>query len=111
MRDIKAAALEGNERAQLAIDVFCYRIRKYIGAYAAALGGLDAVVFTAGVAENNAFIRADCVEGLEFTGIELDHALNDANPRVKEPMDISTPDASARVLVHRPAVLPPFHRD
>ena len=57
MRDLMRASKEGIKRAQLAIDMFCYRIRKYIGAYAAAMGGLDAIVFSAGIGEKSAIIR------------------------------------------------------
>ena len=77
MRDVLGAAAEaGDERARLALDVYCYRLRKYIGAYAAAMGGLDVLVFTAGVGENSAEIRAAACEGLGFLGIELDQAAN-----------------------------------
>ena len=71
-RDLEAAAAEGNERAQLAIDVFCYKVTKRIGSCAAAMGGLDAVVFTAGVGENSPTLRARIVEGLDFLGLKLD---------------------------------------
>ncbi len=99
MRDIRAAAASGDKRAQLAIDVFCYRIRKYIGAYAAALGGLHAVAFTAGIGENTPLVRDECVEGLEFMGLEIDHARNQEFEGVDEPADVSTANARARVLV------------
>ena len=99
MRDIRAAATSGNERARLAIDVFCYRIRKYVGAYAAALGGFDALAFTAGIGENTPLVRAQSIEGLGFMGLEIDHAKNEEFQRVREPVDLSTPNAKARVLV------------
>jgi acetate kinase len=89
-RDLLAAMESGNERAKTAIDVFCYRITKFIGAYAAAMGGVDAILFTAGIGENNGFIREKCVENLGFLGAELDMASNDT--RGKE-LRIST-DAS-----------------
>jgi acetate kinase len=89
-RDLLAAMESGNERAKTAIDVFCYRITKFIGAYAAAMGGVDAILFTAGIGENNGFIREKCVENLGFLGAELDKASNDT--RGKE-LRIST-DAS-----------------
>ncbi len=76
-RDLIAAAKEGNERAQLGLDVFCYRVRKYIGAYAAAMGGVDAVVFTAGVGENNSGLRKKIMEGMEYLGFEIDDAQNE----------------------------------
>ena len=75
-RDLEAAIAEGNHRAQLAIDILKYQIKKYIGSYAAAMGGLDAVVFTAGIGENTPKIRAGALEGLEFLGIELDKEVN-----------------------------------
>jgi acetate kinase len=72
MRDVRQAAEAGSERARLAVAIFCYRVRKYIGAYAAAMGGLSAVVFTAGIGENAAAVREKCVESLEFLGLRLD---------------------------------------
>ena len=99
MRDVSAAAAEGNARAQAAVDLFCYRVRKYIGAYAAALGGLDAVVFTAGIGENQPDTRARCVEGLEFLGLSIDPAKNERATGPGEPVDISAAAAAARTLV------------
>ena len=75
-RDLEAAINEGNHRAELAIEILKYQIKKYIGAYAAAMGGIDAVVFTAGVGENTPKIRAGALSGLEFLGIELDKEVN-----------------------------------
>nr|MDD6336542.1 acetate kinase [bacterium] len=75
MRDCTAAR-EENPRAELAIDMFCYRVRRFIGAYAALMGGLDAVVFTAGIGENTPYIRKRCCEGLAFMGVEIDDAKN-----------------------------------
>ncbi len=75
-RDIEAAIAEGNERAKLALDVLNYQIKKYIGAYTAAMGGLDAIVFTAGIGENTPAVRRGALEGLECFGIELDEAVN-----------------------------------
>ena len=75
-RDLEAAINEGNHRAQLAIDILKYQIKKYIGSYAAAMGGLDAVVFTAGIGENTPKIRAGALSGLEFLGIELNQEVN-----------------------------------
>jgi acetate kinase len=75
-RDLEAAIAEGNHRAQLAIDILKYQIKKYIGSYAAAMGGLDAVVFTAGIGENTPKIRAGALSGLEFLGIELNQEVN-----------------------------------
>ena len=95
-RDLEAAAAEGNERAQLAIDVFCYKVTKRIGSCAAAMGGLDAVVFTAGVGENSASLRAKIMEGLEFLGLKLDPEKN--NVRGKETI-ISTDDSPNKILL------------
>lgn len=75
-RDIEKAAEEGNERAKLALEVFNYRVKKYIGAYAAAMGGVDAIVFTAGLGENAASAREDICKGLEFLGVEIDSDKN-----------------------------------
>lgn len=76
MRDLQKAAAVGNARAALAIDIFCYRVRKYIGAYMAAMNGAGAVVFTAGIGENSAEIRAKICTGMENLGIHLDVELN-----------------------------------
>ena len=94
-RDLAAAADEGNERATLALDMFCYQVKKYIGAYAAAMGGLDAVVFTAGVGENDNKVRASVLEGLEFLGISVDMDKNNTRGTV----DISAADAKVKTLV------------
>ena len=75
-RDIEAAMKEGNERAKLAFDMLCYQIKKFIGSYSAAMGGLDAIVFTAGIGEHTPYIRAGALEGLEFLGVELDEERN-----------------------------------
>ena len=85
MRELLAEAQENNDRrARLAIEIYCYRIRKYIGAYLAALGGADAVVFTGGVGENAAEIRAQILHGLEWMGLHVDPALNTETVRGKE---------------------------
>ena len=77
LRDIEKEAANGNERAQLALDVFADRIHRYIGSYAARMGGVDAIIFTAGIGENSRLIREKVVGGLEFMGIYLDLDLND----------------------------------
>ena len=77
MRDLTAAAEAGNERAQLAHKMLTYRLKKYIGSYAAAMGGVDAIVFTGGIGENDNLVRRAAVEGLEYMGVKLDHAKND----------------------------------
>ena len=97
MRTLLESARGGNGGARLAIDVFCYRIRKYIGAYFAALGGADAVVFTAGIGENAPAIRAAACESLEALGIRIDPARNEAALGVEA--DISVDDAATRVWV------------
>ena len=75
-RDLEAGAANGNEKCQLALDKFAYEVKKYIGAYAAALGGLDVLVFTAGVGENGVLMRSMICEGLEFLGVKLDPEKN-----------------------------------
>jgi acetate kinase len=96
MRDVLEAAEAGNDMARLAVDVFCYRITKYIGAYAAAMGGLDAVVFSAGIGENNPKLRKMIVSNLGFLGVGVDDGLN--AKKVAE-IDISSRDAKVRTLV------------
>jgi acetate kinase len=98
-REIIDAAADGDARAALALDVECYRIRKYIGAYAAAMGGVDAVVFTAGVGENSATHRLRSCEDLEFLGIEIDEEKNlNAVGRTQE-SEISTTGSRVKVFV------------
>ena len=94
-RDLSAAAKEGNDRAQLALDMFSYQVKKDIGAYAAAMGGVDAVVFTAGVGENDAATRSAVVEGLDFMGIKI----NEDKNAVRGTVDISADDATVKTLV------------
>jgi acetate kinase len=96
MRDVQDAAEGDNHRAALAVAIFCYRIKKYIGAYAAAMGGLDAVVFTGGIGENSADVRARVCEGMEFLGMELDV---EKNSSLKGPADISKPSGKVRILL------------
>jgi acetate kinase len=76
IRDLEQAALDGNEHARLALEIFAYRTRKYIGAYAAALAGLDAVAFTGGIGEHSASMRGRICQGLEFLGLRLDETRN-----------------------------------
>jgi len=96
MREVEEAAQAGNERAQLAYDMFAYRLRKYIGAYAAAMDGVDAVVFTAGIGENSASVRSAVCQGLGFLGIAIDEEKNNSKEKEK---DIASPAAKVRVLV------------
>jgi len=95
-RDIEKAAEEGNERAQLALDKFNIRVRKYIAAYAAVMGGVDAIVFTAGLGENSISNREAICENLEFMGVKIDKDKN--NTRGKETI-VSTDDSKVKVLV------------
>lgn len=97
IRDITAAAANGEQMAELALDMYEYRIRKYIGAYAAALGGIDVLVFTAGVGENSVRTRANACKGLEFMGINLDLEKN--KERHDEDFVISLPDSKVKVVV------------
>ena len=97
MREIEVAISNGNERAILGINTYCYRIKKYIGSYAAALKGVDLLVFTGGVGENQASLRRAVCEGLEFMGIELDEELNDS-VRAEE-IIISKPSSKVKVLI------------
>ena len=97
MREILQAMEEGNEHARLAFEMYAYRIRKYIGAYAAAMNGLDAVVFTAGVGENSDALRKAVCEGLTFLGIHLDEARNAA--RSAEPRAVTKADSPVAALV------------
>jgi len=95
-RDIEKAAEEGNERVQLALDKFNIRVRKYIAAYAAVMGGVDAIVFTAGLGENSISNREAICENLEFMGVKIDKDKN--NTRGKETI-VSTDDSKVKVLV------------
>jgi len=96
MREIEAAVNSGNERAKIAFDIYEYRIRKYIGAYAVALDGVDAIVFTAGIGENSPFLRQRVCEGLGFLGVAIDPEKNDS--KGKE-VDITGEGSKVRVLI------------
>jgi len=96
MRDVENAANEGNHRAQVALEMYAYRAKKYIGAYAAALEGVDMIVFTGGIGENDTETRKKTLKGLEFLGIEIDPEKE--NVRGKETV-ISTPQSKVKVLV------------
>jgi len=97
MREIKKEADAGNRRAQLAMEIFAYRVKKYIGAYAAVLGGLDVLVFTGGIGENAYYIRSKICQGLEFLGVHLDEDRN--RDPVKWRGVISAEDSPVKVLV------------
>lgn len=93
MRELVAAVKEGNKRAKYAFDIFCYRIKKYLGSYAAAMGGLDAFVFTGGIGENSSEVRAEVCADLQFLGIELDEEKNNSSAEI-----ISKPSSKIPVL-------------
>ena len=95
-RDLEAAAKAGNKRAELAIDVFAYRVAKYVGAYTAAMNGVDNIVFTAGIGENCTFVRTKVCSYLGYLGITIDE---EANGKRGEEIVISTPDSKVKVLV------------
>src|SRR5699024_5437288 len=95
MRDVKREE-ETNERAKLAIDIFIDRIKKYIGMYAATMNGVDAIVFTAGIGENNPWLRKRIIEGLSFLGMKID---DEKNENAVSETIISSPDSSVQVLM------------
>ena len=96
MREVEAAAKEGNERAALSLKMFDYKVKKYIGSYAAAMGGVDAIIFTGGIGENAIEARKEMVSGLEFMGVEIDAEKN--NVRGKDTI-ISTDDSRCKIMV------------
>lgn len=97
-RDLRAAKKAGNEKAILALNMFVYGVKKYIGAYSAAMGGIDTLVFTAGIGENDADIRREVCEGMEYLGIKIDEQENEK--RLDVPVhDITAKDGRVRVLV------------
>ncbi|TRW23517.1 acetate kinase [Flavobacterium zepuense] len=97
MRDITKAMNEGDENAKLAYHLYAYRIKKYIGSYTAALNGLDAIIFTAGVGENDALVRQLVCEDMDYLGIQLDNNLNSTRkPGLRE---INTPQSKVKILV------------
>lgn len=95
-RDLEDAASEGNHKAELAMEIFNYRVIKYIGAYAAAMNGVDAIVFTAGIGENSIHTRRDICKKLTYLGVQIDEALNEVRG---EERIISTPDSKVKVLI------------
>lgn len=95
-RDLEKAALEGNKRAKLALDIFYYRIRGQIAAYAAHMGGVDFIIFTAGIGENSSITRKSCLDGMEFLGIEIDDKWNSIRGEIVE---ISTEVSKVKVYV------------
>jgi len=96
MRDVESAAAAGDKMARLALDIYFYRIKKYIGAYAAAMGGVDIIVFTAGVGENQTGMRKEVCDGLEFLGVKFDEKKNAVRG---EEAIISADDSAVTVCV------------
>ena len=97
-RDLTAAANNGNERAQLALDVFAYSCKKYVGAYAAAMNGVDCIVFTAGVGENTPSVRAAICENMQYLGLEIDAEKN-AEKNNGQIRDITGKNSKVKVLI------------
>lgn len=97
-RDVEKALSEGNERAQLTYDMLCYQIKKYIGSYSAAMGGLDAIVFTAGIGEHSPYIREKVLSDLEYLGVKIDSTRNNFG-HSGEPVKISTDDSKVAVYM------------
>ena len=97
-RDLTAAAKAGNKRAELAIDMFAYRVKKYIGAYAAAMDGVDMIAFTAGIGENTPEVRERVLDGMSYLGIKYDEKLNYNCPR-GEVVRLSSPESKVLVYV------------
>ena len=97
-RDVEKAMKEGNERAQLTYDMLCYQIKKYIGSYSAAMGGLDAIVFTAGIGEHAPYIREHALEGLEYLGVKVDLDRNNFGHSAT-PVKISSDDSEVAVYM------------
>ncbi len=98
-RDLEGAMLDGNDKAELALSILVYQIKKLIGAYTAAMNGLDAVVFTAGIGENRALLRERVCDGMEFFGISIDRKLNSETVLQSNNVDISAKNAKTRVFV------------
>ncbi len=96
-RDVEAAAAQGNQRAKLASDMLNYQIKKYVGAYSAVMGGLDCVVFTGGIGENDKMVRSEVCKNMEYLGLKIDEEKN--NQRGADIIDISADDSRVKVLV------------
>jgi acetate kinase len=97
MREVEDAAKQGNERAALSLEMYAYRVKKYIGSYAAILGGVDMIIFTGGIGENACEIRANSVSNLNFMGIEIDDSLNDGARGVEK--IISSSESKAKIMI------------
>ncbi len=98
-RDIEAAILEGNKQAELTANVLAYQVKKYIGSYAAAMDGLDAIVFTAGMGENNPELRERVCKEMKYFGVEIDMELNAKTLRQPNTVELSTPNSKVKVYV------------
>ena len=98
-RDLETAIAEGNEKAKLAMDILGYQIKKFIGAYTAAMGGLDAIVFTAGIGENTASIRKMALDGLDFLGVEYDEDINEKTFGRSGVTELSTKNSKVKVYM------------
>ena len=98
-RDIEAAILKGDENAMLAANILAYQVQKYIGSYTAAMNGLDAIVFTAGMGENNPELRDRACHNMEYFGIKIDYELNAKTLRQPNIVELSTPDSKVKVYV------------
>ncbi len=98
-REIIAAANQGDERCKLALDMECYRLKKYIGSYAAALGSVDAIIWTAGVGEMSPLVRAKTMDGLDILGIRYDKRRNELARTRNAEMDVSAPDSKVKLFV------------
>jgi acetate kinase len=97
MRDVEDGFLEGDERFTLAVNMYCYKVKKYIGSYLAAMNGADAIVFTGGLGENAGVFREEICKELEFFGIKIDKEIN--TPLRGKEQVISTPDSKVKVIV------------
>ena len=98
-RDLTALCAKGDERAKLAFDMFAYRVRKYIGSYVAAMGGLDCIVFTGGIGENSPFARELIMKGLEVFGVDFDFEKNSSGFSAKDPVELHKPGSKVKVVV------------
>ena len=95
-RDIEEAADNGDERAKLSLDIFCYRVKRFIGDYAAVMNGVDAIIFTAGIGENNAYVRKEILRDMDYLGVKIDWEKNLV--KGKE-IDISAPESTVKTLI------------
>ncbi len=99
MREVEAAANHGHRMAMVAFKAFSYRIRKYIGAYAAAMGGVDAIAFTGGIGQGSAGVRSLACQGLQYMGVQIDEKKNKSAGGLDEIRDLSSPDSTVKILV------------